>query len=75
MAIPEVLELPAVPPGNIQGICIPKTKCSVSNPWWAEFSVHVLCQSWVFSLIEIIFCTLFDALSGPHSSDKTEGDV
>lgn len=71
MAIPEVLELPAVPPRSIQGICIPKIKSSVSNPWRAEFSVHVLCQSWVFSLMEIIFCTLFDALSGPRSSDKT----
>lgn len=63
MAIPQVLELPAALPRSIQGICILKTKSSVSNPQWAEFSVHILFQSWgFFFLIEIIFCTLFNVL-------------
>lgn len=36
------------PPRCIQGVCIPKSKSSVSNPQWAEFSVHVPFQSWGF---------------------------
>lgn len=71
MAIPEVLELP---PGASRAFVSQKTKSSVSNP---GFKVHIPFQNCFgfFSFIEVIFCTLFNALFGPPSSDRAEGDV
>lgn len=78
MAIPEVLELPAVPPPNQEhpGRLYPKNQVQCFKP--TEFSAHVFVSElgfFFFPLIEIIFCASFKALFGPPSSHKAEGDV
>lgn len=70
MAIPEVLELP---PGASRAFVSQKPSPVFQTQ--GSKCTFLFRAGFYFSLIEVIFCTLFNALFGPPPSDKAEGDV
>lgn len=77
MAIPEVLELPAVPPPGASRVFVSQNPSPVFQTHSGQSSQCTFCfRAGVFSPpVEIIFCASFKALFGPPSSHEAEGDV